>query len=139
MELIKSQMPAADIQVMIEDLQRLNVSMEMYFVNLSDDERTGLRSMAEGREGYVRLINEIAMANPDALRRKDDPKMLDEKLSYDKALEGVRQLLLSLYEKVEETHLANSKDIMKVADSFANALQNSRGRNSALDKSMNEV
>lgn len=129
-------MPDEEIQAVVDALVKQGKNFEKYFVNLTDEERSGLRTMAEGREGYVREVNLIALANPDELRRKDDPELLDRKLKYDEALERMRLAVLSLYEKIEETQLANSKDIMKVADSFVNALQNSRGRDSALDKSM---
>jgi hypothetical protein len=138
-DLIKTQLPADVAEKMAGQLQSLNDGMEPYFFNLSNDERTGIRTMAEGREGMVRAVNQVALANPDELRRKDDPLLLDGKIKYDELLEGLRQKGLSFLEKIEETQLANSKDIMVVADAFAGSLQSARMRNSALDKALKPI
>src|SRR5882724_7202774 len=138
-DLIQVQLPVIDAQKIVAQLTSLSNVVNPYFINLANDERSGIRTMAEGREGLVRLVNQIALANPDELRRKDDPALLNSKLKYDELLESISQPLMAMLEKVEQTQLANSKDIMLTADAFTQALQISRGRNSALDQAMMEV
>jgi len=138
-DLINSQLPDADAASMIEQLKAMTTLFEPHYHNLSNDERTGIRTMAEGREGIVRTISQIAIANPDDLSKKDDPAHLTKKLDYDVQLESIRQLTVKFLEYVEETQLANSQDIMGVADAFAASLQIARTRNSALDEALKPV
>ena len=138
-ELINSQLPAADAVSMAAQLKSMIATFEPHYHNLSNEERTGIRTMAEGREGIVRTINQVAQANPDDLSRKDDPMALQKKLDYDVQLENIRQLAVKLLEYVEETQLANSQDIMAVADAFVATLQIARSRNSGLDQAMKPI
>ena len=95
--------------------------------------------MAEGREGYARLISKIATANPESLARQDDPQDLANRLLHDERLEGLRQELMRVLEKITEIQLANSADIMSYVDAYTNSLQAARTRDAALDASMKEV
>ena len=113
--------------------------LKPFKVNLSDDAKRGSRTMAEGREGYARLISKIATANIDSLARENDPQELEDKLAYDAQLETIRQNAMSVLEIVQETQLANGIDIMKLVDAFANNLQTSRSRNGSLDAAMGEA
>ena len=45
-------------------------------INLTDEQKIGTRSMAEGREGYARLISRIANQFPNSLSRVDVPSEL---------------------------------------------------------------
>jgi len=113
--------------------------LEPYKVLLSDHEKKGRRSISTGREGYVRLISQIALANVNSLPREHDPAVLEQRLLYDVQLEETRQLLMILSEVVAETQLANSIDAMRMVDTFAASLQISRGNSAALDMAMREV
>lgn len=97
-----------------------------YKINLTDDEKPGLRTMAEGREGYARLISRIATQFPDALSRADNPEELNGLLDYYSNLEGNRIALLQNLETVEEIQLGASADIMTLADRYKDNLQISR-------------
>jgi hypothetical protein len=119
-------------------LEQLTV-IKPYKVNLTDDAKRGSRTMAEGREGYARLISKIATANIDSLARENDPQELEDKLAYDARLETLRQSAMNFLEFVQETQLANGIDIMKLVDAFANNLQTSRNRNGSLDAAMGEA
>jgi hypothetical protein len=137
-EKIKSQVPANEAELLISNIKAVIASLQPHFINLTDKERIG-RTMAEGREGYVRMISQIAVAHPDELRRKDDPIFLVQKLEYDGQMERLRQQLLSALEMTSETQLANGFDIMQMVDAFARALQDGRKRDAALDMAMKEV
>ena len=110
-----------------------------YKINLTDDEKPGMRTMAEGREGYARLISRIATQFPDALSRADNPAELSGLLDYYSNLEGNRIALLQNLETVEEIQLGASADIMTLADRYKDNLQISRQNDSALDLAMREV
>lgn len=137
--LIKDVMPAATADGVSKILTEQLAVIKPFKINLTDEVKRGSRTMAEGREGYARLISKIAMANIDSLARENDPADLEARLVYDGQLETLRQTALSILEVVQETQLANGMDIMKMVDAFANNLQTSRGRNGSLDASMGEV
>ena len=113
--------------------------LDDYKINLTDDEKPGMRTMAEGREGYARLISRIANQFPDALGRSDDPVELTGLLDYYHNLEGGRMAILQNMETIEEIQLGASADIMTLADRYKNNLQISRENDAALDLAMREV
>lgn len=138
-DLISSTLDAGEFPGLIAQVQNINTLFIPHYRNLTAKERIGLRSMAEGREGYARLVCAIGSAHPDDLNRRDDPEALNARLDYDKNLELLRQHLLTALEKVTEIQMANATDIMTMVDSFVVALQSNRARNSALDNAMAEV
>ncbi len=137
--LISSYLPAKSAEEMISAMEGQISILTPFKVNLTDEEKIGARTMAEGREGYARLVSQVASAHVDSLARDQDPAELEEKLAYDSMLEKMRQRCLTLVEIISETQLANAADIMKLVDGFAASLQGSRGRNGSLDNSMKEI
>jgi hypothetical protein len=137
--LISTFMPAKTADEIISNLKDQIAVINPFKVNLTDEAKRGSRTMGEGREGLARLVSNIATNNIDSLARENDPKELEDRLTYDAQLEKVRQLALSLLEITEETQLANGIDIMKLVDAFVANLQTSRSRNGSLDNSMGEV
>jgi hypothetical protein len=109
-----------------------------YFIDLSEEDKKG-RTMAEGREGIVRLISQIALVHETSLARNDDPNDLAGKVAKDALLEGLRQQLLHMLEMVSETQMANGIDAMRMSDRFVKVLQAGRSNNAGLDLSMREV
>ena len=132
-------MPAKTADEVITNLRAQVAIIEPFKVNLTEDFKGGSRTMGPVREGYARLVSNIASNNIESLARNQDPKELEDKLKYDETLEGMRQAILTLNEMVTETQLANTVDIMKLVDSFVGNLQNSRGGNGSLDLQMREV
>lgn len=132
-------MPARTADEVITSLEQQVVIVEPFKVNLTDEFKTGLRSMGPVREGYARSVSNIASNNINSLARDQDPQELAGKLDYDEKLEKMRLSLVKLTEMVTETQLANSADIMVMVDSFVDNLQNSRKRNGSLDSQMSEI
>ncbi|HTN16538.1 MAG TPA: hypothetical protein VL092_02580 [Chitinophagaceae bacterium] len=138
-KLIVTEIPVSTIDGIRANMQANANSLEQYKVNLTEEQKKSGRTMASGREGLVRLISQIASNNINSLPREHNPADLAGKLTYDGKLEELRQALLRLMEIVAETQLANSIDIMKMADDYASALQISRNNNGSLDLAMREV
>lgn len=113
--------------------------LEPYKTPLTDEERKGLRTMAEGREGLVRLVASIATQHEDSLARQDNPQELADALAADAHLETVRQAALEVLEMVTDIQASNSADIMVLSDAYAQSLQANRKRNSSLDAALGEV
>jgi hypothetical protein len=108
-------------------------------INLTDEEKKGTRSMAEGREGYARLISRIANQFPNSLSRVDVPAELSGALDYYNNLEANRMALLQAMETIEEIQLGAATDVMTLVDRYAANLQVSRGNEGSLDLAMGEV
>jgi hypothetical protein len=108
-------------------------------INLTDEQKKGTRSMAEGREGYARLISRIANQFPNSLSRVDVPSELSGILDYYNNLEASRMALLQAMETIEEIQLAAATDVMTLVDRYAANLQVSRGNEGSLDLAMGEV
>jgi hypothetical protein len=138
-KLIIQEIPAGTIDGIRSTIQSNSGSLEPYKVNLTEEQKKGARTMAAGREGYVRLISQIANQHVNSLPREHTPTELAGRLVYDSKLEELRQALLKLSEIVSETQLANSVDIMRMADDYGAALQISRNNNGSLDEAMREV
>lgn len=113
--------------------------LDPYKLNLTDEEKIGMRTMAEGREGYARLISRIATQFPDALSRADVPTDLSELLEYYQNLEGNRLATLQSLETIQEIQLGAAADIMTLVDRYAQNLQISRNNEASLDLAMQEV
>ncbi|MEN9909542.1 MAG: hypothetical protein RLZZ540_2691 [Bacteroidota bacterium] len=108
-------------------------------INLTDEQKRGTRSMAEGREGYARLISRIANQFPNSLSRADVPTELSSMLDYYSNLEANRMALLQAMETIEEIQLGSATDIMMLVDRYTANLQISRSNEGSLDLAMGEV
>jgi len=108
-------------------------------INLTDEEKKGTRSMAEGREGYARLISRIANQFPNSLSRADVPAELSNLLDYYNNLEANKMALLQAMETIGEIQLAAATDVMTLVDRYATNLQVSRSNEGSLDLAMGEV
>jgi hypothetical protein len=137
--LVITQAPVATIDAIKTAISAQITAFTPFKVGLNDDEKTGARSMAADREGYARMISQIATANINSLARDQNPTDLASKLAYDSKLEELRQGAMSYLEMIEETQLANSVDIMRLTDGFVRNLQAARVNNSSLDNAMREV
>jgi len=115
------------------------VPLENYRISLTDEEKIGMRSMAEGREGYVRLISRIATQFPNALSRADQPEELENKVDLYDRLEGNRLAALQVLEVIQELQLGVATVSMTLVDRYAANLKISRSNEAALDLAMRDV
>ena len=115
------------------------VPLQPYILNLTDEEKLGLRTMAEGREGYARLISRIATQFPNSLSRADDPAELTALLEYNPRLEANKLALLQSLESIQEIQMGAAADIMTMVDRYTSNLQISRANEGSLDLAMQDV
>lgn len=108
-------------------------------LNLTDAEKIGTRSMAEGREGYARLVSRIATQFPNSLSRADTPIELANLLDYYQNLEANKMALLQAIETINEIQLGAATDTMTLVDRYVANLQISRSNEGSLDLAMQEV
>ena len=127
------------IDALITGLNAALTPFNPFRINLTDDEKSGARSMAEGREGYARLISRIANQFPNSLSRADVPTDLANLLAYYDNLEAARLAYVQGLETIVETQLGAATDIMALVDRYAQNLQISRGNEASLDSAMSDV
>ena len=121
------------------DVNAALVPVQPYILNLTDEEKLGLRTMAEGREGYARLISRIATQFPNSLSRADDPAELTALLEYNTRLEANKLALLQSLESIQEIQMGAAADIMTMVDRYTSNLQISRANEGSLDLAMQDV
>lgn len=136
---VQKQLPVADADNMLKQLDLLHQVMQDYHAGLSTDQRKGVRTMAEGREGFAKLVSDIAIVHQESLPRNEYPGDLKEALAYYSLLSGVRLAAAKLYEMVDDTQTTIGIDIMAMTDRFSGYLQTARKANNALDMALNEV
>ena len=108
-------------------------------ISLTNEEKQGMRSMAEGREGYARLIARIATQFPNSLSRVDTPAELNNLFAFNDNLEACRMSLLQALETIEEISIGTTTDIMTLVDRNNDSLEISRKNEGSLDLAMREV
>jgi hypothetical protein len=138
-KLITSIAPATVLTAFTTAVNTALTPLNPFKINLTDEQKKGTRSMAEGREGYARLISRIANQFPNSLSRADVPSELANVLDYYNNLEASRMALLQAMETIEEVQLAAATDVMTLVDRYAVNLQVSRGNEGNLDLAMGEV
>ena len=136
---ITNPLPAPLSEQLVYEANNVLNKVRAYAAPLTDKEKVGLRTVAEGREEYVHLISRIAIQHKNSLARADNPHELIEALKMNETLEQIRQAALEFLETITDIHISNSADIMVMADRYAVSLQSDRKRNTSLNTVMNEV
>lgn len=131
--------PAAVLTGMITDLNKATAALEPFKINLTNEEKSGSRSMGQNREGYVRMISAVATQFPNSLGRTDDPRDLVDILNYNSALKGVLMAVFQATETIQETLLGVGIDTMTLSDRFVDNLQISRKHDGSLDLAMEQI
>lgn len=137
--MIQKQLSAADAEAIATQLAAMQQLLTPVHISLNDTQRIGLRTMAEGREGFAKLVSDIALTNTESLPRNEDPKDLSAVLDYYSALSRLRLSAAKLLEMLDDTQTAAGADVMNMVDRYTSYLQTARKSNNALDSSMNEV
>lgn len=137
--LVQNMAAQADLDAITTGANAMIKAFQPFFINLTNAESEGIRSMAVGREGMVREVSKIAVQHIDSLSRNYDPQDLVTKLNYDDGLSTPIQAVTQLLEMLKNTQTANSADIMQLSDSYTANLQDDRKNNAALDEAMKPI
>jgi hypothetical protein len=136
---ITNEISAATLQEVKDLLNKAALLCKPFSVSVLSSDKIGVRIMAEGREGQVRLVERIARQHEGSLSRSDNPMELTGKLQLDGELESVRQIVMMISEMINDTQWGNSADIMQLSDRYAASLQSQRGHETALDNALSEL
>ena len=121
------------------EMDRQLSTFDAYRISLPDEQKVGLRSLAEGREGIVNTVCRIAGNFTECLPRNEDPAEMKKALEYWGHLTAVIQKVDKLKEALDDTQAGLGADLMGMTDRFTNHLQTARKSNNNLDLAMRQV
>ncbi len=127
------------LQEQLGTINKVRDSFMPFSKHLENEDKVGMRVMAEGREGYARLVSRIAIQHDNTLAKTDNSQELADRLLYNEALDANRIATMEYLELLTDTQSANSADIMSMVDRYADSLERGRRNNSALDSAMKEI
>ncbi|MBK8444946.1 MAG: hypothetical protein IPL35_16745 [Sphingobacteriales bacterium] len=130
---------AAQMSDLLDSLQKSHTLMKKFTVNLSDNERTGLRTVAEGREGYVRDLERMVREFPQELSESFNAAEFTTLLA---EFDRWREVMLRAEEIAElssDTVLALGAALMEKSDWANDSFQQGRKYNAALDRALEHI
>lgn len=136
---VSSIIPDAELGKINQSLDESKTFLEPYRVSLMNQEKVGLRTLGDGREGYANMVSRAANEHGKHLPKTDEPAELVNAIAYYNNLANLKVKILHLLEIVDDTNLALGADIMRLADSYAGHLQLARKDNSHLDEALAEI
>lgn len=125
-----------DWATMISNLRAAETSLATFTVSLTDTERRSVRSVAEGREGYVREVYRVANEFQNSLPRSFDVVHFAQKLTLFDQWKGLLVVLEKLAEMADDTVLQLGAELMEDVDIVYPVLQTMRKTDPNLDRAM---
>lgn len=125
-----------DAHIMADQLAKI---FEPKAVSLNDEQKIGIRTVGEGREGIARTISRVALTHEMCLPRNEDAKVMESALDYYDQLSLLYQKLAHLQEMIDDTRVALGIDIMGMGDRYSGYLQTARSANTSLDMAMKAI
>lgn len=125
-----------DWATMIGNLRTAETAIGSFSVSLTDQERLGVRSVAEGREGYVREVYRVSNEFQNSLPRSFDISRFEQKLQL---FDQWRTLLIiaeKIAEMADDTALQLGRELMEDVDLCYPILQTVRKVDANLDRAM---
>lgn len=125
-----------DWATMVSNLRTAETSLATFSVSLTDVERRGVRSVAEGREGYVREVYRVANEFQNSLPRSFDIARFEQKLQLFDQWKSLLVVLEKLAEMADDTVLQIGAELMEDVDVAYPILQTMRKIDPNLDRAM---
>ena len=125
-----------DWATMIGNLRTAETAIGSFSVSLSDQERLGVRTVAEGREGYVREVYRVANEFQNSLPRSFDVARFAQKLELFDQWKSLLVILEKLAEMADDTVLQLGAELMEDVDTSYPILQTMRKIDPNLDRAM---
>lgn len=117
-------------------LQEFGKSIKKFTVSLSAEERIGIRTIAEGREGYAREMLRVARIYINSLPREYNIEEFDELFRLYDEWKPILTEIEMYSEQIDDTLTSIGIEIMKNTDSINNYLQIARKGNANLDRAL---
>lgn len=125
-----------DWATMVSNLRAAETSLATFTVSLTESERRSGRSVAEGREGYVREVYRVGNEFPNSLPRSFDITRFEQKLQLFDQWKSLLVTLEKLAEMADDTVLQLGIELMEDVDIVYPVLQTMRKTDPNLDRAM---
>ncbi len=121
---------------LIADVRNAETALATFTVSLTDQERIGVRSVADGREGYVREVFRVSNEFQNSLPRSFDISRFEQKLQLFDQWKSLRVILEKVAEMADDTCLQIGVELMEDVDTAYPILQTMRKVDPNLDRAM---
>jgi hypothetical protein len=121
---------------MVTHLRTAETTLATFSVSLTNKERLGKRTVAEGREGYVREVYRIADEFQNSLPRSFDIALFKTKLELFDQYKSLLVQLEKLAEMADDTTIQLGSELMEDTDTVYPVLQTMRKIDPNLDRAM---
>lgn len=125
-----------DWTTLMVNVRAAESSLATFTVSLTDTERRSVRSVAEGREGYVREVYRVANEFQNSLPRSFDVARFEQKLELFDQWKSLLVILEKLAEMADDTVLQLGAELMEDVDTSYPILQTMRKIDPNLDRAM---
>ena len=136
---LSRRLSAAEMESAVAALRDCKNHLSRFAVSLSDEERKGRRTVAEGREGYVRelwrISHEYESELPRSFALTDYTALLE---LYDE-WKRLKVLAEETAELIDDPVLALGVELMSPTDLAHRSLQNARDLNASLDRALESI
>lgn len=123
----------------IMHLQEFGRSIKKFVISLSAEDRIGIRTIAEGREGYAREMLRISRIYINSLPREYNVEEFEELFRLYDEWKPILTESEMYAEQIDDTLVAIGMEIMKNADTANGFLQIARKGNANLDRAMEGI
>lgn len=125
-----------DWTTMVNNLRNAELAIGGFSVSLTKDERLGARSVAEGREGYVREVYRVANEFQNSLPRSFDVTRFEQKLQLFDQWRNLLIIAEKIAEMADDTAMQLGRELMEDVDICYPILQTMRKSDANLDRAM---
>ena len=130
---------AEELILLFDLLKQLKVLLDKVAINLTDDERRGIRSVSARREGYVLQILRLCQQYAHVLPRNFDENKFSELVKQVDTWKRVQIATREANEISTDLLLAMGAFTMRYVDTAYAALQTGRKNNANLDDAMIDI
>ena len=110
--------------------------IKRFVVSMSNEDRQGVRTIAEGREGYAAEALRVSRLFENELPRSFDINEFDQLFKLYNDWKGLKTQAEMIAEQIDDTVLALGIEIMKKTDRVNSLLQIARNENANLDRAL---
>ncbi|MGB1205199.1 MAG: hypothetical protein ACPG5B_06105 [Chitinophagales bacterium] len=126
-------------EAVLSSLNQVSDVLSKFAVHLTDEDRKGIRTVAAGREGYVRDTYRVAKQFENYIPRNINIDELGELLRLFDLWREMQVLCEKISEQVDDTAIAIGHELMQRIDIIYNVLQLSGRLNANLDRALSRL
>ena len=136
---LDKRLTSAEHETVLSSLNQVSEVLSKFAVHLTDEDRLGIRTIAAGREGYVRDTYRVAKQFENYIPRNINIEELGELLRLFDLWRELQVLCEKISEQVDDTVVALGHELMQRIDIIYNVLQLSGRLDANLDRALRRL